>query len=101
MAQGELTGTGTSAEALTADVSRGRVTFQMTDATETIHFGFNTAAVIDEGLALRRVGDSFTVAEELARGQINIIASGAGGQASYQTGSVVTVVTGPIILPAA
>ena len=101
MAQGEITGTGTSAEALATSRYRDKVTFQMTDASETIHFGFNTAAVVDEGLALRRVGDSFTVSEELARGQINIIASGAGGQVSYQTGNVVSVVTGPIVLPAA
>ncbi len=101
MAQGEVTGTSASAEALAADNYRGNVTFQMTDASETIHFGFNNTAVVDEGLALRRVGDSFTVSGELARGQINIIASGAGGQASYQTGSVLSVVTGPTILPAA
>ncbi len=99
MAQGEVTGTSASAEALAADDRRGDVTFQMTDASQTIHFGFNTAAVVDEGLALRRVGDSFTVSRELAIGQINIIASGAGGQASYQTGAVLSVVTGPIVLP--
>ncbi len=99
MAQGEVTGTSASAEALAESRYRDSVTFQMTDASETIHFGFNNAAVVDEGLALRRVGDSFTVEKELARGQINIIASGAGGQASYQTGNVVSVVTGPIALP--
>ncbi len=101
MAQGEVTGTSASAEALAVNRYRDRVTFQMTDASQTIHFGFNNAAVVDEGLALRRVGDSFTVKDELARGQINIIASGTGGQASYQTGNVVSVVTGPIVLPTA
>lgn len=101
MAQGEVTGTSASAEALAADERRDKVTFQMTDDSETIHFGFNDAAVVDEGLALRRIGDSFIVEKELARGQINIIASGTGGQASYQTGNVVSVVTGPILLPAA
>ncbi len=100
MAQGEVTGTSASAEALAVDVSRGRVTFQMTDASETIHFGFNAAAVVDEGLALRRIGDHFTVGSELARGQINIIASGTGGQASYQTGEVLEVGSGPILFPA-
>lgn len=100
MAQGEVTGTSVSVEALAASRYRDRVTFQMTDASQTIHFGFNDAAVVDEGLALRRVGDSFTVEKELARGQINIIASGAGGQASYQTGNVVAVVTGPVVFPA-
>ena len=100
MAQGEVTGTGASVEALSADYQREYVTFQMTDASQTIHFGFNNAAVVDEGLALRRVGDSFTVGRELARGSIKIIASGAGGQASFQTGSVLSVVTGPTILPA-
>lgn len=99
--QGEVTGTSASAEALAANIQREYVTFQMTDDSETIHFGFNTAAVVNEGLALRRVGDSFSVGRELARGQINIIASGAGGQASYQTGAVLSVVTGPIVLPTA
>ena len=100
MAQGEVTGTSASAQALAANNRRDKVIFQMTDDAQTIHFGFNNAAVVNEGLALRRVGDSFIVEKELARGQINIIASGAGGQASYQTGNVVSAVTGPIVLPA-
>ncbi len=99
MAQGTATGTAASVAALAANKFRNKVTFQMTDATAEVYFGFNTDAVAGEGSGLRRVGDSFVVEKELALGAINII--GNGGVVSYQTGNVVSVVTGPIVLPAA
>ena len=101
MSRGKATGTATSAEALAVDVSRGQVTFQMNDESESVYFGFNEAAVVGEGIGLRKIGDSFQVKSELARGQINIIASGAGGVVGYQTGEVVRVDTGPLLVPAA
>ena len=99
MAQGTATGTAASVEMLAVSRYRDRVTFQMTDASAAVYFGFNTAAVVGEGIGLRRIGDYVTVGAELARGQINII--GNGGIVSYQTGNVIVAGTGPVVLPAA
>ena len=99
MSKGKATGTAASVAALAADAYRDRVTFQMYDATAAVYFGFGEDAVANEGLGLSRIGDTFTVTGELARPAINII--GNGGKVSYQTGAVVSVVSGPVILPAA
>lgn len=99
MSQGTATGTAASVEMLAAAPTgnRDRVTIMLTDATASAYFGFNTAAVAGEGVGLLRVGDTVIVEDELARSQINIIGDGA--VVSYQTGSVVLVAKGPVVLP--
>ncbi len=99
MAQGNASGAAASAAALAADYQRDKVTFQLTDSSTSIYFGFNTAAVSGEGISLARVGDTLIVEKELARGAINII--GNGGVVSYQTGNVVAVTRGVNPLPSA
>ena len=96
MAQGTATGTAASVEML-SETRYDRVTIQLIDATAAAYFGFNTAAVIGEGIGLLRVGDTVIVAAELARNQINIIGDGA--VVSYQTGAVAAVTRGPNPLP--
>lgn len=98
MSQGTATGTAASVEMLASGLVRDRITIMLTDATASAYFGFNTPAIAGEGIGLLRVGDSVIVEDELARGQINIIGNGA--VVSYQTGSVVSVAKGPVLLPA-
>ncbi len=89
MSQGTFTGTTAIVEVLAADEYRDFLCIEMIDATETVTFGFDMDAVIGSGITLGRVGDSIRLRDRLARGAINIIASGAGGICVYQDGDIV------------
>ncbi len=89
MSQGTFTGTGASVAVIAADVNRDLLCIQMIDATETVTFGFGTDAVIGQGITFSRVGDSIRLRDRLARGTVNVIASGAGGICVYQDGDIV------------
>ena len=86
---GTFTGTGASVAVIAADEYRDFLCIQMIDATETVTFGFDAAAVIGEGITFSRVGDSIRLRDRLARGAVRVIASGAGGICVYQDGDIV------------
>lgn len=97
MAQGTITGTSSSAEALAASRYRERVTFTMLNAVTTGFAFGGLDAELDEGIVLHEIGDTLIVDAELARGQIKV--KGNSASIAYQTGRVVSVVRGPNPLP--
>ena len=72
---------------LAANEYRDWVAIVLYDDSAPVAIGIGgAAAVADEGIALRELGDSVVLEREAARGQINII--GNGGIVTYQTGPV-------------
>ena len=86
---GTFTGTTATVEVIAADEYRDFLCIEMIDASEAVTFGFDTDAVIGSGITLSRVGDSIRLRDRLARGAIDVIASGAGGICVYQDGDIV------------
>jgi len=92
LAGGKATGTAASAEMLAADNYRDSVTIMLYDDTAPVAIGIGEAAVADEGVVLRELGDSVEIRGYAAIKQINII--GNGGIVTYQTGPVTARLNG-------
>lgn len=88
MAKGNFTGTSASALLVAADVNRGCLVIQHTNAT-TCALGIGETAVAGEGLQLLKIGDAVVLTDSAARQAIYVIGNGATG--TYQGGSGITV----------